>query len=205
MRKIEAGAIPHLRLSLPNQRSRSVFRRRGGYQPPASLPPLRGKVPSGCEADEGGLRNHRGPCDEPAHPVGAAHWAARRHAGPVWDRPLRKDRRVSGYSVGAGVLTRPPIALTPWCLFGFFLGPQKETRRRGGAPPPINETALSSSPHPSGLRPATFPPGGRLKSRRRRKPLRFKNQLSCKSCFSSASRFRASMGDKMFTSVIRSF
>ena len=70
--------------------------------------------------------------------------------------------------------------------------------------PPINETALSSSPHPSGLRPATFPPGGRLKSRRRRNPLRFKTQLSCKSCFSSASRFSASMGDKMFTSVIRS-
>ena len=41
--------------------------------------------------------------------VGAAHWAARRHAGPVWDRPLRKDKRVSGYSVGAGVLTRPPV------------------------------------------------------------------------------------------------
>ena len=53
--------------------------------------------------------------------------------------------------------------------------------------PPINETALSSSPHPSGLRPATFPyplcrfatspldkgsrpPGGRLKKSGRRNP-----------------------------------
>ena len=28
-----------------------------------------------------------------------------------------------------------PIAPTPWCLFGFFLGIQKETRRRGGEIP----------------------------------------------------------------------
>ena len=34
-------------------------RRRGGYQPPASLRPSREKVPSVCEADEGGLRNGR--------------------------------------------------------------------------------------------------------------------------------------------------
>ena len=62
-------------------------------------------------------------------------WPPTGTPGPVWDRPLRKDRRVSGYSVGAGVLTRPPIALTPWCLFGFFLGSQKEARRRGGETP----------------------------------------------------------------------
>ena len=108
MWKIGAGAVPLPRLALPNQRSRSAFRRRGGSMTRPQAFPW-GKVPSGCEADEGGLRNHRGPCDEPAHPVGAAHWAARRHAGPVWDRPLRKDKRVSGYSAGAGVLTRPPI------------------------------------------------------------------------------------------------
>ena len=29
-------------------------------------------------------------------------------SGPVRDRPLRKDRRVSRYSAGAGGLTRPP-------------------------------------------------------------------------------------------------
>ena len=210
--------------------------------------PPGGKVPSACEADEGGLWNRRGPLAgrrgrrplrqnrkiPPSRRGGCPHPPApedssTRRGGTLgrpetarWGhRALHKIKRTFGYAVGAGVLTRPPIALTPWCLFGFFLGPQKETRRRGGAPPPINETALSSSPHPSGLRPATFPyplcrfatspldkgsrpPGGRLKSRRRRKPLRFKNQLSCKSCFSSASRFRASMGDKMFTSVIRS-
>ena len=34
-------------------------RRRGGCQPPASLRPSREKVPSVCEADEGGLRNGR--------------------------------------------------------------------------------------------------------------------------------------------------
>ena len=28
-----------------------------------------------------------------------------------------------------------PIGPTPWCLFGFFLGSQKEARRRGGETP----------------------------------------------------------------------
>ena len=78
----------------PSQRSRPVFRRRGAQCAPASLPPPRGKVPSGCEADEGGLWNHRGPCDEPedsAQPVGAAHRAARslinsRRAPGLWPR-----------------------------------------------------------------------------------------------------------------------
>ena len=28
-----------------------------------------------------------------------------------------------------------PIVPTPWCLFGFFLGIQKEARRRGGETP----------------------------------------------------------------------
>ena len=49
--------------------------RRGGYQPPESLPPPRGKVPSVCEADEGGGRNGRSPS-----------------RGPASVRPLRKDR-----------------------------------------------------------------------------------------------------------------
>ena len=112
----------------------------------------------------------------------------------------------------------------PRWRFGYFAAMGKVTRRPQAAKFPLRTTnpIRTLSPHPSRLRRATFPyplcrfatspldkgsrpPGGRLKSRRRRKPLRFKNQLSCKSCFSSASRFRASMGDKMFTSVIRSF
>ena len=39
-RKIGAGAVPLLRLPPPNQRARSVFRRRGGLWPPASLLPV---------------------------------------------------------------------------------------------------------------------------------------------------------------------
>ena len=43
--KIAAGAVQKLRLGFPNQRSRCWIRRRGGYQPPASLPPPRGPTP----------------------------------------------------------------------------------------------------------------------------------------------------------------
>ena len=36
-----------------------------------------------------------------------------------------------------------PIVPTPWCLFGFFLGIQKEARRRGGEiPSSVNEPNL---------------------------------------------------------------
>ena len=101
-----------------------------------------------------------------------------------------------------GELARKAKRRWPGPLASFW-APRKKLAAGAAKPHPTNETALSSPPHPA-LR-ATFPPGGRLKSRRRRKPLRFKNQLSCRSCFSSASRFSASMGDKMFTSVIRSF
>ena len=38
-----------------------------------------------------------------------------------------------------------PIAPTPWCLFGFFLGIQKEARRRGGETPPVKQKPSSSS------------------------------------------------------------
>ena len=31
--------------------------------------------------------------------------------------------------------TKCPSEAAPWCLFGFFLGIQKETRRRGGETP----------------------------------------------------------------------
>ena len=129
-KKIGTGAVLFLRLPLPNQRSQPVFRRRGAQCAPASLPLGEGAEHS--EADEGNgpiiraVRSNR---------RGGPMWPPTGTPGPVWDRPLRKDRRVSGYSVGAGVLTRPPIALTPWCLFGFFLGPQKETRRWGGETP----------------------------------------------------------------------
>ena len=41
-------------------------RRRSGYQPPESLLPSREKVPSACEADEGGFRNGKiPPADRP--------------------------------------------------------------------------------------------------------------------------------------------
>ena len=39
-RKFAAGAVPELRLSLPSQRFWPVFRRRGGYQPPAKPSPF---------------------------------------------------------------------------------------------------------------------------------------------------------------------
>ncbi len=50
--KISIGAVPILRLPVPNQRSDSVFRRRGGCPHPPAL-------------------------QWPDLPVGAAHWAAR--------------------------------------------------------------------------------------------------------------------------------
>ncbi len=128
--KITVAAVPFLRLPFPNQRPRSVFRRRGAHCAPAGrsgtgpyggpesspyfvgaaisrpraagvvgpygqagrfphfvgaahraarLPPSRGKVPSACEADEGG-----GPF------VGASHWAARK---PSPRGRLKKERR----------------------------------------------------------------------------------------------------------------
>ena len=52
--KISNGSVLQLRLALTSQRFWSVFRCRGGYQPPESLLPSREKVPSVCEADEGG-------------------------------------------------------------------------------------------------------------------------------------------------------
>ena len=53
--RIAAVAVPPSRLAWSSQRFRSVSRRRGGYQPPECLLPSREKVPSACEADEGGL------------------------------------------------------------------------------------------------------------------------------------------------------
>jgi len=88
--KISNGSVLQLRLALTSQRFWSVFRCRGGYQPPESLLPSREKVPSVCEADEGGAGMAKAPqragqCPAPtkgqetyAYAVGAAHWAARR-------------------------------------------------------------------------------------------------------------------------------
>ena len=160
-----------------NQRSRPVFRRRGAQCAPASLPPPRGKVPSGCEADEGGLRNHRGLCDEPAQPVGAAHWAARRHARAGLGPAPTKEQK-SFRILGRGGCPHPPAdcahplvplkvnwpegpregGLGHWLLSGHSERSSPPERRN---PPARNETALSSPPHPSGLRPATFPPRGK--------------------------------------------
>ena len=72
--------------------SRLPVRRRGGYQPPASLPPLRGKVPSTCEADEGGLRYGRDPS-----------------AGRPVSGPYAKNAPASLFAVGAAPCGRPNL------------------------------------------------------------------------------------------------
>ena len=59
--KISNGSVLQLRLALTSQRFWSVFRCRGGYQPPESLLPSREKVPSVCEADEGGAGMAKAP------------------------------------------------------------------------------------------------------------------------------------------------
>ena len=59
--KISNGSVLQLRLALTSQRFWSVFRCRGGYQPPESLLPSREKVPSICEADESRGRNGKSP------------------------------------------------------------------------------------------------------------------------------------------------
>ena len=118
--RIAAVAVPPSRLAWSSQRFRSVSRRRGGYQPPESLLPSRKKVPSACEADEGGLLRCctslvGGPRASPTHSflnfVGEGLKANRPKAershpevcpshprrfsslsGPASVRPLRKDR-----------------------------------------------------------------------------------------------------------------
>ena len=54
--------------------------------------------------------------------------------GPVWDRPLRKDRYVSTSAVGAGVLTRPLWRWAPFVGCGLPDAPfhLHAKRRRGG-------------------------------------------------------------------------
>ena len=47
--------------------------------------------------------------DREGRPYGGLKGRGGEPGGPVWDRPLRKDRYVSTSAVGAGVLTRPPV------------------------------------------------------------------------------------------------
>ena len=78
-------------------RGRNSFciRRRGVYQPPESLLPAREKVPSVCEADEGGLRN------------GSSYSAGRPVSGPY-----EKEGTVSKFAVGAAI-SRPKALSLP--------------------------------------------------------------------------------------------
>ena len=120
--KISNGSVLQLRLALTSQRFWSVFRCRGGYQPPESLLPSREKVPSVCEADEGGLRNGSSPsAGRPVSgpyekegtasrfAVGAAHRAAR-------ERP---DEDIRPCKNAAGPL--PTFYLVPCTEFSFSL------------------------------------------------------------------------------------
>ena len=124
-------------------------------RPPASLPPIRGKVPSACEADKGGLWNRRGPLAgrrgrrplrqnrkiPPSRRGGCPHPPApedssTRRGGTLgrpetarWGhRALQKIKRTFGYAVGAGALTRPPQRIPP--------------TRRGGYQPPASNRVL---------------------------------------------------------------
>ena len=73
------------------ERNSFCIRRRGGYQPPARLHPSREKVPSVCEADEGGLRNGSSPS-----------------AGRPVSGPYEKEGTASRFAAGAGPRpTRP--------------------------------------------------------------------------------------------------
>ena len=81
-----------------------VFRR-GDLWLPASLPPARGKVPSACEADEGGLRNGR---------TLSTGW-------PV-SGPYEKEGPASKSPVGAAPCGRPPF-------FSAQLEPRRKQRR----------------------------------------------------------------------------
>ena len=93
-------------------------RRRGGYQPPASLSPLRGEVPSTCEADEGGLRYGRDPS-----------------AGRPVSGPYAKNAPASLFAVGAAPCGRQHLirhGLWPCHL------PLKGKARVRITPPPHN-------------------------------------------------------------------
>ena len=54
-----------------------------------------------------------------------------RYGGPVWDRPLQKDRNASTFSVGAGVLTRPLLRGSPFVGCGLPDAPSLRKSRNG--------------------------------------------------------------------------
>ena len=111
--KISNGSVLQLRLALTGQRFWSVFRCRGGYQPPESLLPSREKVPNVCEADEGGAGMAKAPqragqC--PAPTKGQKHFYIRRRGGcsrpPALEGIFFCRARPSGCAV-------PPTRKTP--------------------------------------------------------------------------------------------
>ena len=105
--------------------------------------------------------------------------------GPGADSPCqgemsRSDRggRVGEYGHAVSILSRPPAILKVNCPEGaregglghWFLSHRWERN----SPPAGGEISLCTTssirilpPHPSGLRPVTFPPGGRLREKRR--------------------------------------
>ena len=104
--KISNGSVLQLRLALTSQRFWSVFRCRGGYQPPVSLLPSREKVPSVCEADEGGAGMAKAPqragqC--PAPTKGQKRFYIRRRGGcsrpPALEGIFFCRARPSGHAV----------------------------------------------------------------------------------------------------------
>ena len=85
--KIAAGAVPQPRLALPNQRSRSVFRRRGGLWPPAgahSAPLLRNRF--GYTVGEG--QSTEQASSEEYRRAGAEGESAEGREKPPWGVPL---------------------------------------------------------------------------------------------------------------------
>ena len=118
--KIEAGAAPPPRLTLPSQRSRFVSCVRAtarvarkpsplGDRGGTSGPPGNGPMgASGPTKDQTHLRiRRRGGCPHP--PVSSRVPFL---GGPASVRPLQKGKCASGYAVGAGALTRPPCPAT---------------------------------------------------------------------------------------------
>ena len=134
---------------------------RGGYQPPESLLPGREKVPSVCEADEGGFRNSKIPpagrpvsgpyertgCFRIRRRGGCPHPPARfwgrspLFVGAAISRPkafslpgIRCRAHARRMRVGAGMAEAPPASRPvsgPYERTGCFC-----TCRRGGCPHP---------------------------------------------------------------------
>ena len=137
--KIETNAVPVLRLALPS-RWRLVLGRRARPPGRAAFGWLkkcrRGDTP-GRPAPMGSAG---GPRASPTQfrktflkPVGEglAPPDVPRYGGPVWDRPLQKDRNASTFSVGAGVLTRPLLRGSPFVGCGLPDAPSLRKSRNG--------------------------------------------------------------------------